>query len=136
LSSRYITLVEHGVDGFVHGGGVSDVHVLALAVGGAFPLEGPHEADRLVLVLGNGCILALRHGLDGGVARFSEASEHVSVGMGIEDRDGTTFLARRRGVTGGGASGAGRGSPRSRAVHNGVPGERERAENVVTVCAD
>jgi hypothetical protein len=52
LESRYITLVEHGVDGFVHSGGVLNVHVLALAVGGAFPLEGPEEADSLFWCLG------------------------------------------------------------------------------------
>jgi hypothetical protein len=121
LESRYITLVEHGVDSFVHGGGILDVHVLALAVGGAFSLEGPDEADRFVLVLGNDCVLALDHGLDGGVARFLETGEHVSVSMGVEDRDRAALLARRRGVTGAGVSGAGRGCTRSRVVHNGVP---------------
>jgi hypothetical protein len=135
LESCYLTLVKHGVDGLVHCGGVSDVHVLALAVGGAFSFEGPDEADRLVLVLGNGCALALHHGLDGGVAGFLEAGEHISVSMGIEDRDRTALLARGRGVTGAGARGAGR-CTRSRVVHNGVPGEWERAEDMVTVCAD
>jgi hypothetical protein len=121
LESSYITLVEHGVDGFVHGSGVSDVHVFALAVGGAFPFEDPEEADWFVLVLGDGCALAFHHDLDGGVARFSETGEHVSVSMDIEDRDGAALLARRGGVTGAGTRGARRRSPRSRVVHNGVP---------------
>jgi hypothetical protein len=95
-----IALVEHGVDGLVQGSGVSDMHVLVLAVGGAFSLESP---DWLVLVLGNGCVLSIYHGIDGGVARFSEVSEHVSVSMCVEDRDRATLLARRRGVTRAGA---------------------------------
>jgi hypothetical protein len=94
LEGRYITLVEHGVDDFVYCGGVLDVNALVLAVGGALSLEGPDKADWLVLVLGNGCILPLHHGLDGGVAGFLEAGEHVSIGVGVEDRDGTTLLAR------------------------------------------
>jgi hypothetical protein len=135
LEGSYLTFVEHGVDGLVHGGGVSDVHVLALAVGGAFSLESPYEADWLVLVFGNGCVLAVHHGLDGGVTRFSEASEHVSVSVRVEDRNGATLLTGRRGVTGAGTWGAGR-CTRSRVVYNGVPRERERTEDVVSVGTD
>jgi hypothetical protein len=99
LESRYVTLVKHGVDGLVHGGGVSDVHALALAVGGAFSLEGPYEADWLVLVLGNGRVLVVHHGLDGGLTRFLEAGEHISVSISVEDQNGATLLARRRGIS-------------------------------------
>jgi hypothetical protein len=78
-------LVQEGVDGFVDGGRVANVHVLALAVGGAFSFESPNQADGLVLVLRDGGILSIHHGLDGGVTGVSEASHHVSICMAVED---------------------------------------------------
>jgi hypothetical protein len=83
LESSYITLVEHGVNGLVHCGRVSDAHVLALAVGATFYLEGPYEEANWLGCSG-GSILAVHHGLDGRVARFSEEGEHVLVSMALK----------------------------------------------------
>ena len=111
------------MDGLVDGGRVTDVHVLALAVGGALSLEGPDETDGFVLVLGDGCIISFHHVLDGAVARVTEAGHHVLVSVGVEG-DGATLVpgavvgaSRRRAwsVSAG-------GSPGSRVVHNGIPG--------------
>lgn len=95
------TFVEHGVNGLVDGSGVSNMHVFALAVGGTFAFEGPDQAHRFVLVLGDGGVLAFHHDLDAGVSGVAESGEHVSVGLAIEGGQGPTLLARGTGVAGG-----------------------------------
>jgi len=125
------------VDGLVDSGRVADVHVLALAVGGTLSLECPDEADGLVLMLGDGRILSFHHVLDGAVARVTEAGHHVSVGVGVEDRDGAALVSGTGVVASRRAWSAGAGGPTGgRIVHHGVPGHGERAQVVEAVGAD
>lgn len=70
-------------------GVVPNVHGGSLALTAALALEGPGKADGVVALLGDlRVVVALHHGLDGGVAGPTEARHEGSIGMGVRSTNG------------------------------------------------
>ena len=77
------------MDGLVRSGGVTLVHLLALAGVGAFPLAGPDQTDILVALLGDGYVVAIHHAGDGALTTGAEPAQDGEVSVGVEHGRGS-----------------------------------------------
>ena len=69
---------------------VTDMSILALAVGLALTFEGPDQADILSSMLGDIKVPTVDHGANGSVARFLEPFDQARIRMSIYGGDGPT----------------------------------------------
>ena len=72
------------MDLLVGGAPVCLVLVLAFTTGGTRSLEGPGEADRLALVLGDLDVVASDKGSDGGMAAVLVAAQERLIGLRVD----------------------------------------------------